>query len=138
MSSTCEVDPSLVEKIEAFRFAKRSQGNAALICKIDKNKLLIEEDEDEDSLTLEELADLLPENTPRYIVLSFELKHEDGRLSYPLVFLYYSPTGVKPELNMLYASAKTYFQNKVGLGKVLDLQDAEVLTEEWLRSKLLK
>ncbi|KAI8600027.1 hypothetical protein EDD21DRAFT_378248 [Dissophora ornata] len=73
MSSTCEVDPSLVEKIEAFRFAKRSQGNAALICKIDKNKLLIEEDEDEDSLTLEELADLLPENTPRYIVLSFEV-----------------------------------------------------------------
>ncbi|KAG0352141.1 glia maturation factor gamma-like protein [Gamsiella multidivaricata] len=138
MSTTCDIDPNLVEKIEAFRFAKRSQGNAALICKIDKNKLLIEEDEEQDSLTIEDLADLLPESTPRYVVLSFELKHDDGRLSYPLVFLYYSPAGVKPELNMLYASAKTHFQNKVGLGKVFDVQDAETLSEDWLRSKLLK
>ncbi|KAG0317352.1 hypothetical protein BGZ97_005514 [Linnemannia gamsii] len=106
--------------------------------KIDKNKLLIVEDEDEDNLSVEDLAELLPENTPRYIVLSYELKHDDGRKSYPLVFLYYSPKGVKPELNMLYASAKTYFQNKVGLGKVFDLQDAEGLTDDWLRAKLLK
>ncbi|KAF9117083.1 hypothetical protein BGW39_002487 [Mortierella sp. 14UC] len=118
MSNTCDVDPDLITKVEAFRFAKRSQGNAALICKIDKDKLLIVEDEDEDNLSIEDLVELLPENTPRYVVLSFE--------------------GVKPELNMLYASAKTYFQNKVGLGKVLDLQDAESLTEDWLRSKLLK
>ncbi|KAF9185682.1 hypothetical protein BGZ51_002513 [Haplosporangium sp. Z 767] len=138
MSATCDVDPNLIEKIKAFRFAKRSQGNAALICKIDKNKLLIEEDADEDSLSMEDLAELLPENTPRYIVLSFELKHDDGRLSFPLVFIYYSPKGVRPELNMLYASAKTHFQEKVDLGKVFDLQDAENLTEEWMRSKLLK
>ncbi|KAF8967394.1 hypothetical protein BGZ46_000186 [Entomortierella lignicola] len=138
MATTCDIDPKLIEKIEAFRFAKRSQGNAALICKIDRQKLLIEEEEDEDSLTMEELAELLPDNSPRYVVLSFELKHDDGRLSYPLVFLYYSPSGVKPELNMLYASAKTYFQNKVSLGKVFDIQDSETLTEEWMRSQLLK
>lgn len=39
---------------------------------------------------------------------------------------------------MLYASAKTHFQNKVGLGKVFDLQDSEDLTDDWLRAKLLK
>ncbi|KAF9913793.1 hypothetical protein BX616_009559 [Lobosporangium transversale] len=138
MSSTCDIDPSLVQKIEAFRFANRSQGNAALICKIDKNKLLIEEDDDLESVNMEELAEQLPENTPRYVVLSYELKHDDGRRSFPLVFLYYAPTGVRPELNMLYASAKTHFQNTVGLGKVIDLQDAEVLTDNWLRAKLLK
>ncbi|KAF9916635.1 hypothetical protein FBU30_001240 [Linnemannia zychae] len=138
MSNTCDIDPALLEKLEAFRFAKRSQGNATLVCKIDKDKLLIVEDEDEENVSIEDLAELLPENTPRYVVLSFELKHDDGRLSYPLVFLYYSPKGVKPELNMLYASAKTYFQNKANLGKVFDLQDAEDLTDDWLRSKLLK
>ncbi|KAF9903158.1 hypothetical protein EC991_004104, partial [Linnemannia zychae] len=137
MSNTCDVDPALVEKIEAFRFSKRSQGNAALICKIDKAKLLILEETDEDDISIEDLAELLPENTPRYVILSFELKHDDGRLSYPLVFLYYSPKGVKPDLNMLYASSKTYFQNKTGLGKVFDIHDAEDLTEDWLRSKLL-
>ncbi|KAG0202133.1 hypothetical protein BGX28_005275 [Mortierella sp. GBA30] len=136
MSSTCDIDPHLVEKLEAFRFAKRSQGNAALICKIDKNKLLIQEDEELESVTMDDVAEMLPENTPRYVVLSFELKHDDGRVSYPLVFIYYSPKGAKPELNMLYASAKTHFQNKIGLGKVFDIDDAEALTEEWLRSKL--
>ncbi|KAF9079413.1 hypothetical protein BGX29_003719 [Mortierella sp. GBA35] len=138
MSHTCDIDPALLTRLEAFRFAKRSEGNAALICKIDKNKLLIELDEDAEGLSLEDLAELLPENTPRYVVLSYELKHNDGRLSYPLVFLYYSPKGVKPELNMLYASAKTYFQNTVGLGKVFDLQDSESLDDSWLSAKLLK
>ncbi|CAO3568592.1 unnamed protein product [Mortierella alpina] len=137
MSSTCEIDPSLTAKLEAFRFAKRTRGIAALICKIDKNKLLIEEDEDLELEALEELAETLPENTPRYVVVSYELNHDDGRVSYPLVFIYYSPKGVKPELNMLYASAKTHFQNESGLGKVFDLHDAESLTEKWMRSKLL-
>ncbi|KAG0290080.1 hypothetical protein BGZ98_003593 [Dissophora globulifera] len=138
MSTLYTIDPELVSKIEAFRFAKRSQGNAALVCKIDRTKLLIEEDEESDSLTIEDLAELLPENTPRYVVLSYELKHNDGRLSYPLVFLYYSPNGAKPDLSMLYASAKTFFENTVKIGKVLDIQDSDVLTDEWLSSKLLK
>ncbi|KAF9968797.1 hypothetical protein BGZ70_005601 [Mortierella alpina] len=137
MSSTCDIDPNLVAKLKAFRFAKRSQGIAALICKIDKNKLLIEEDEDLQLESLDELAESLPENTPRYVVVSYELKHDDGRVSYPLVFIYYSPNGVKPELNMLYASAKTHFQTANDLGKVFDLHDAESLTEKWMRTKLL-
>ncbi|GJJ79201.1 hypothetical protein EMPS_11560 [Entomortierella parvispora] len=138
MSNTCEIDPALVKKIEAFRFAKRSQGNAALICKIDKDRLLVVEDEDEDSISLEDLAELLPENTPRYVVLSYELKHDDGRQSYPLVFISYTPRGVSPALNMLYTSAKTHFQNTVNLGKVVDIQDAETLTDEWMRSQLIR
>ncbi|KAG0041710.1 hypothetical protein BGZ83_001412 [Gryganskiella cystojenkinii] len=138
MSTTCDIDPDLVQKIERFRFAKRSQGNAALICKIDPVKLVIVEDEDEESITMEDLAELLPENTPRYIVLSFELKHDDGRQSYPLVFISYTPRGTKPTLNMLYSSAKTHFQNTVGLGKVVDIQEAEILTDDWMRSQLLK
>ncbi|KAF9272730.1 hypothetical protein BGZ88_004468 [Linnemannia elongata] len=138
MSTTCDIDPTLLAKLEAFRFAKRSQGNAALICKINREKFVIEEDDDVENLAIDALADLLPGNTPRYVVLSYELKHDDGRQSYPLVFLYYSPMGVKTDLNMLYASAKTHFQNKVGLGKVFDLQDSEDLTDAWLRAKLLK
>ncbi|KAF9570223.1 hypothetical protein EC968_002102 [Mortierella alpina] len=121
-----------------FVASQTYQGPCSLFAgKIDKNKLLIEEDEDLELESLDELAETLPENTPRYVVVSYELKHDDGRVSYPLVFIYYSPKGVKPELNMLYASAKTHFQNKIGLGKVFDLRDAESLTEQWMRSKLL-
>ncbi|KAF9425393.1 hypothetical protein BGZ76_003288 [Entomortierella beljakovae] len=139
MSNICDIDPALVEKIKAFRFSKSSSGNtAAIICKIDKNKLLVQEEEEFDSISMEDLAEELPDNSPRYIVLSYELKHNDGRLSYPLVFINYSPSGVNPELNMLYASGKTHFQNTVDLGKVYDLRDSEELTEDWIRSILLK
>ncbi len=42
--------------------------------KIDKNKLLIEEDEDLELESLDELAETLPENTPRYVVVSYEVE----------------------------------------------------------------
>lgn len=38
----------------------------------------------------------------------------------------------------LYASAKTFFQNMTKVGKDLEIQDAETLTDDWLRPKLLK
>jgi hypothetical protein len=53
-----------------------------------------------------------------------------------MVFLYYSPDGVNPELNMLYASSKSHFQKEAKMTKVLDLQDAQQLTLEWLRDNL--
>ncbi|KAF9425837.1 hypothetical protein BGZ94_007168 [Podila epigama] len=138
MATTCDIDPSLLEKIEAFRFSKRSQGSSAIVCKINKDKLLIEIDSEEDSVSLEDLSEELPENIPRFIILSYELKHDDGRVSFPLVFLFYCPTGANTTLRMLYASAKTFFQNKTKIGKDLEIQDAEALTENWLRPKLLK
>ncbi|CAG8449222.1 17967_t:CDS:2 [Rhizophagus irregularis] len=95
------------------------------------------EDEQYDNISLEELIEELPENSPRYIVLSYELLHDDGRKSYPLILIYYSPVTTNPETNMLYASAKTYFQQKADLNKVFDIRDTETLTDEWLKSKLL-
>ncbi|KAF9319784.1 hypothetical protein BG006_002919, partial [Podila minutissima] len=106
--------------------------------KINKDKLLIELDSEEDAIELEELAEDLPENIPRYIILSYELKHDDGRVSFPLVFLFYCPDGANTSLRMLYASAKTFFQNMTKVGKDLEIQDAETLTDDWLRPKLLK
>ncbi|RIB12789.1 hypothetical protein C2G38_1785715 [Gigaspora rosea] len=138
MSSTCEVDPELLEKLRKFRFGKKSQkGTSAFVLKIDMAKLLVIEDVLYDDISLEDLVEELPENTPRYIVLSYELSHRDGRKSFPLVLIYYSPPSSKPEIHMLYASAKTYFQQKADLNKVFDIREAEELTNEWLREKLL-
>ncbi|KAG0331666.1 hypothetical protein BG004_001549 [Podila humilis] len=136
--STCEIDPALLEKIEAFRFSKRNQGSAAIVCTINKNKLLIELDYEENSIELEDLAENLPDNIPRYIILSYELKHTDGRVSFPLVFLYYCPVSANTQLRMLYASAKTSFQNTTKIGKDIELYDSDNLTDDWLRPKLLK
>jgi hypothetical protein len=54
-----------------------------------------------------------------------------------MVFVNYSPKGgVKPELHMLYASSKTQFQKMTKTTKTLEVDDAELLSLEWLRDKL--
>lgn len=44
----------------------------------------------------------LPENSPRFIVLSYELHHKDGRTSFPLVLIYWAPQTSSMELKTLY------------------------------------
>lgn len=55
----------------------------------------------------------LPENSPRYVVLSYELKHEDGRTSFPLVLINWCPSSSEPNIRTLHASALIDFQNAV-------------------------
>lgn len=41
----------------------------------------------------DELKDELPERQPRFIVYSYKYQHDDGRVSYPLCFIFSSPVG---------------------------------------------
>jgi hypothetical protein len=56
----------------------------------------------------------------RFIAYSYELKHDDGRVSYPLVFIFYCPN-TTPNWNMLYSSAKTRLTNALKIMKVCTL-----------------
>jgi hypothetical protein len=47
----------LEDALRKFRFARRSSGSAAMIIKINKQKLIMEEVEQFDSITLEDLAE---------------------------------------------------------------------------------
>ncbi|KAI7872649.1 hypothetical protein BDF14DRAFT_1747119 [Spinellus fusiger] len=135
-SSTCDIAPELVEKIKKFRFAKYTQGHAAFILKIEREQLSIVEDEVYESISLEDLVEELPETSPRYIVLSFERKHSDGRVNYPLLFIYWSPSSAKAEINMLYASAKTFVQETTDVLRGLDIREPELLTDSYINSQL--
>ena len=44
-------------------------------------------------LKIEDLEAELPTHEPRYIALSYCYNHDDGRISYPLVFIFVSPQG---------------------------------------------
>lgn len=55
----------------------------------------------------------LPENAPRYVVLSYELNHTDGRKSFPLVLLNWAPRSSEISLLTLHASAYLDFQATV-------------------------
>lgn len=52
---------------------------------------------------MEDLADALPDNTPRYVLVSYDFTHpEDGRRSSPLFLVYWIPRTASTELATLY------------------------------------
>lgn len=131
----CVIDEDLKKALKDFRFRKE-KNNAAIIMKILPEELKVVEDESYENTSIEELVEELPEHLPRYVVLSYVLKHSDGRVSYPLCFIFISPSGTKPELQMMYAGSKNEVVNELKLSKVFELRSVEEFTEEWLEDKL--
>jgi len=142
MSHTVDIPQSIKDSLKKFRFARRNEGSAALVIKINKKALVMEEDDlDEsvqlDNVSLSDLAEALPEHSPRYVVLSYELHHSDGRKSFPLVLVNWAPTDSEISMMTLHASALIEFQNTAGISKVIEVRDgAEGLTKEALDAKL--
>ncbi|KAF7654497.1 hypothetical protein LDENG_00069080 [Lucifuga dentata] len=155
----CDVDPDLIKKVEKFRLRKETN-NAAIIMKIDMDTQLVVLAEELEDISPDELKDELPERQPRYpfnemttftasydtqkvpliprtfIVYSYKYQHDDGRISYPLCFIFSSPQGCKPEQQMMYAGSKNKLVHTAQLTKVFEIRNVEDLTEEWLREKL--
>ncbi|MCJ8739820.1 hypothetical protein PDJAM_G00051740 [Pangasius djambal] len=147
----CEVDPSLTEKLKKFRFRKETT-NAAILMKIDMEKQLVILEEEYEDISLDDLREELPERQPRYpyllkknthicyrvdvLELDYKLTHSDGRVSYPLCFIFSSPVGCKPEQQMMYAGSKNRLVQSAELTKVFEIRNADDLSEEWLKEKL--
>ncbi|KAJ6652691.1 hypothetical protein lerEdw1_011176 [Lerista edwardsae] len=71
-----------------------------------------------------------------FVVYSYKYQHDDGRVSYPLCFIFSSPVGCKPEQQMMYAGSKNKLVQTAELTKVFEIRNTEDLTEEWLCEKL--
>ncbi|CAJ1074811.1 glia maturation factor beta isoform X2 [Xyrichtys novacula] len=124
----CDVDEELIEKLKAFRF-RRQTNNAAIIMKIDKDRQMVILEEEHEDISPDDLKDELPERHYKY-------QHDDGRVSYPLCFIFSSPAGCKMEQQMMYAGSKHRLVKAADLTKVFEIRNTEDLTEEWLREKL--
>nr|ACQ58395.1 Glia maturation factor beta [Anoplopoma fimbria] len=131
----CEVDESLKEKLRKFRFRKETS-NAAILMKIDMKKQLVILEEEYDDISLDDLREELPERQPRFMVYSYKYVHGDGRVSYPLCFIFSSPIGCKPAQQMMYAGSKSQLVKEAELTKVFETRNAEELTEDWLKKQL--
>jgi len=129
------VDPLLKEQLKKFRFNK-DKSNNAIVMKVDKEAYTIVCDEVLEDTNIEELRDCLPDHQPRYIVYSFKKEHGDGRVSYPMCFIFSTPRDCKPELQMMYAGSKLSLVNTAGLTKCYEIREIDELTEEWLSEKL--
>ncbi|CAH1977772.1 unnamed protein product [Acanthoscelides obtectus] len=131
----CEVTDEVQKALKEFRFRK-AQDTAVLILKVDREKQQIIIDEKLDNISIDELQDIVPSHQPRYIVLSYRLEHKDGRVSYPLIFIYFTPRDSHAELQMMYAGSKIALQQKAEVNRTFEIRELEDLTEEWLLSKL--
>ncbi|MBW01779.1 Glia maturation factor gamma, partial [Eschrichtius robustus] len=72
----------------------------------------------------------------RFVVYSYKYMHADGRVSYPLCFIFSSPVGCKPEQQMMYAGSKNRLVQTAELTKVFEIRTTDDLTEAWLQEKL--
>jgi len=68
----------------------------------------------------------------------YEYKRDDGRVTYPLCFIWYNPPASDMALNMIYGQTTEALVTLLKASKTFNVQDAEELTEEWLRSEVQK
>jgi len=139
MSNTVDIPESVKLSLRKFRFARRNSGSAAIVIKINKSKLVMEEVEQFDDISIEELAQELPENSPRYVLVSYELNHSDGRTSFPLVLINWAPSSSETGMLTLHASALLHFQTTADVGKIIEIRDGpETLTRETIDAHFLR
>ncbi|OIW28369.1 GMF family protein [Coniochaeta ligniaria NRRL 30616] len=119
------------DQLRKFRLGtSRSNEPQAVIYLIDKSTHEIKQDEDKTVYkSLDEIAEDLPDHTPRFVLLSYPLTLPSGRLSVPYVLLYYLPITCNNEMRMMYAGAKELMRNTAEVGKVIDLESVEDLEE---------
>ncbi|KAF2129484.1 actin depolymerizing protein [Dothidotthia symphoricarpi CBS 119687] len=113
-------------KLRKFRLGtSRAKDPQAVIYEIDKKTLEIRPVDDEVYTDVQSLADDLPEHAPRYVLLSYPLTLDSGRLSVPYVMLYYLPVTCNNEVKMLYASAKELMRNTAEVNRIIEIDAAE-------------
>ncbi|EGW30346.1 uncharacterized protein SPAPADRAFT_63201 [Spathaspora passalidarum NRRL Y-27907] len=113
-------------ELRKFRFASaRVDKMQAAIYVIDKESYEVKRDDTEIIDSVEDLIEELPDNTPRYIVLSYPFKLDDGRLKTPLVLLYWIPPTSGQESRMLYAGALEQFRDKAGVSRLIKVEDED-------------
>ncbi|KAK0054918.1 glia maturation factor beta-like isoform X1 [Biomphalaria pfeifferi] len=125
----------VIDLLKKFKLRKE-KNIAAIVLKIDRASLKIVLDEEYNDISVSDLQEELPSQQPRYVCLSYVQNHSDGRVSYPLIFIFISPPGVSPELQMMYAGSKTKAVKDGDFTKVIELRSLEDLTEETILDKL--
>ncbi|KAJ5654124.1 hypothetical protein N7490_001127 [Penicillium lividum] len=74
---------------------------------------------------MEDLADDLPESSPRFILLSHPLTLKSGRLSVPYVLLYWLPENCNPSQRMMYAGAVELMRTAAEVNRVVEVESDE-------------
>ncbi|KAI5968591.1 hypothetical protein CANMA_002336 [Candida margitis] len=101
-----------------------------MVYKIDQTSNQIIKQEIDDTIdSIESLVEELPDNNPRFVLLSYPTKTSDGRFQSPLVMLYWIPHTSNQQNRMLYAGAVEQFRDKAGVSKLIKVEDEDDFEE---------
>lgn len=127
--------PETKEKLRKFRLGtSRAKDAQAIIYIIDQKSQEIRPEDGEIYTNMQDLADELPDSSPRFILLSYPLTLKSGRLSVPYVLLYWLPENCNPNLRMMYAGAVELMRNTAEVNRVIEVEEEEDITS--IESKL--
>ncbi|RMY55944.1 hypothetical protein D0863_13148 [Hortaea werneckii] len=130
--------PETKNALRKFRLGtSRAKDPQAVIYQIDKSTMEIKQVDETIYSNMQELSDELPDNSPRYVLLSYPLTMESGRLSVPYVMINYLPPTCSSEQRMLYAGAKELMRNQAEVNRIIEMDAAEEVEgiEEMLRGE---
>ncbi|KAI7687678.1 hypothetical protein KC353_g20154 [Hortaea werneckii] len=130
--------PETKNALRKFRLGtSRAKDPQAVIYQIDKSTMEIKQVDETVYSNMQELSDELPDNSPRYVLLSYPLTMESGRLSVPYVMINYLPPTCSSEQRMLYAGAKELMRNQAEVNRIIEMDAAEEVEgiEEKLRGE---
>ncbi|KAL2363183.1 hypothetical protein RJZ56_003882 [Blastomyces dermatitidis] len=98
---------------------------------IDSKSQEVRPADDEVYNKMEDVADELPDSSPRFILLSYPLTLSSGRLSVPYVLLYYLPENCNPSSRMMYAGAVELMRNTAEVNRVIEVDsESDVINIE--------
>ncbi|KAG7785879.1 hypothetical protein KL910_000654 [Ogataea haglerorum] len=83
------------------------------------------EEPDDKIESIDALLEELPDNSPRFVVLSYSKTLDDGRLSNPLVLVYHRPLTAKQDAKMLYAGCLEQFKGEVSANRFVEVADED-------------
>ncbi|SMQ53807.1 unnamed protein product [Zymoseptoria tritici ST99CH_1A5] len=121
------ISPSTRESLRKFRLStSRAKDPQAMIYHIDSKTMEILPVDSTVYTTLQDIADELPDNSPRYVLLSYPLTMKSsGRMSVPYVMLNFMPPTCSSQARMLYAGAKELMKNSAEVGRILEVESGE-------------
>jgi hypothetical protein len=117
------------------KFKLSSSACGAILYKLSKESKL-ELDEEMPDESFDDIQEELPEGSPRFVFVSFRVEKGDGRVLFPLVFVFYCPIVSPPKLRVMYTRFKNAIAKEFDVNKIVDLRDKDDFSEEWLKSKL--
>lgn len=102
---TIDLDQQVREAYEAL-YKSRTAGHTIIFGCDDKQLKVVLLEEIKEGITLDDLANKLPNNEPRLVITMQERVHRDGHKSYPIILIAYCPAGLAPQVNIVYTNSR--------------------------------